>query len=167
METKRIGNKIAEARKQRSISDSNLNLCRFQTTDLIRNSFKNSLLIEAEFPKSTIKGCDFKAADLTKVFFNLSSFLKNTITKVVWNNTIFKDTQLKDVVFDGIIENCHFEKCAFKGVKFQNATIVNTFFKYNKNLNRVQFIDCKVDSLTYAFLKNGKADLTDVSLITK
>ena len=147
-------------------SSSNLGQCRFQTTDLTSNSFKNSSLIEAEFSGSTIKGCDFKAADLTKAFLNLSSFLKNTITNVVWNATTFKDTQIEDVIFEGTIENCHFENCAFKGVKFHNATILNTFFKYNKKLNRVQFIDCKVDNLTYAFLKNGKADLTGITLIT-
>jgi transcriptional regulator with XRE-family HTH domain len=148
-------------------SSSNLSQCRFQTTDLISNSFKDSSLIEAEFSKSTLKGCDFKAADLTKVFFNLSTFLKNTITNVVWNATTFKDTQIEDVVFEGTIENCHFENCVFKGVKFQNATIINTFFKYNRKLNRVQFIDCKVDNLTFAFLKNGKADLAGITLITQ
>jgi uncharacterized protein YjbI with pentapeptide repeats len=148
-------------------SNSNLSQCSFQTTYLANNSFKDCSLIEAEFSISTIKGCDFSAADLTKVFLNLSTFLKNTITNVIWNATIFKDTQIEDVVFEGTIENCHFESCSFKGVKFQNATITNTFFKYNKKLNRVQFINCKVDSLTYAFLKSGKADLTGVTLITK
>ena len=86
---------------------------------------------------------------------------------MIWHASTFKDTQIEDVVFEGTIENCHFENCAFKGVKFQNATIINTFFKYNRKLNRVQFIDCKVDNLTYAFLKNGKADLTGIKLITQ
>jgi uncharacterized protein YjbI with pentapeptide repeats len=148
-------------------SGSNLSQCRFQTTDLISNSFKDSSLKEAEFSVCTIKGCDFKAADLTKVFFNLSTFLKNTITNVIWNATTFKDTQIEDVVFEGTIENCHFENCAFKGVKFRQATIINTFFKYNRRLNHVRFIDCKVDKLTFAFLKNGKADLTGITLITQ
>jgi len=148
-------------------SSSNLSQCRFQTTELNSNSFKTSSLIEAEFSMCTIKACDFNAADLTKVFFNFSAFLKNTLINVKWNATTFKNTQIEDVVFEGIIENCHFESCAFKGVKFQNATILNTFFKYNKKLNRVQFIDCKVDNLTYAFLKNGKADLTGITLITQ
>ena len=76
-------------------------------------------------------------------------------------------TQIEELVFEGTIKNCHFENCTFKGVKFQNATIINTFFRYNRKLSRVQFIDCKVDKLTYAFLRNGKADLTGITLITQ
>ncbi len=146
-------------------SRSNLSQCHFKTTDLTGNNFKDSSLMEAEFLKSIIKGCDFNAADLTKAFFNLSSFIKNSVTNVEWNATIFKDSQVEDVVFDGIIRNCHFENCAFKGVTFQNATLINTFFRYNKKLNRVPFIDCKADNITYAFLKNEKADLTGITLI--
>ena len=148
-------------------SNSNLSQCRFKTTYLNSNSFKNSSLIEAEFSICTLKACDFNSANLTKVFFHLCTFLKNTLANAKWNATIFKDTQIEEVVFEGIIENCHFENCAFKGVKFQNATIINTFFKHNKKLNRVQFINCKVDNLTYAFLKNGKADLSGITLITQ
>lgn len=147
-------------------SGSNLNQCRFQSSDLNGNNFKACSLTEAEFSKCTLKGCDFSAADLTKVFFNFSDFLKNTITNAVWNATTFRGTQIEDVAFEGTIENCHFENCTFKGVKFRNATIINTFFKYNSKLNRVQFIDCKVDNLTYAFLKNEKADLTGITLLT-
>jgi len=147
-------------------SISNLSQCRFQTSELSGNNFKDSSLIEAEFLESKIIGCDFTAADFTKVFFCFSSFRKNTISNAVWNATMFKDnTQIEEVIFDGIIENCHFENCTFKGVEFRNATIINTFFKYNRKLNRVRFIDCKADHLTYAFLKNDKADLTGLTLL--
>jgi uncharacterized protein YjbI with pentapeptide repeats len=148
-------------------SSSNLSQCHFQTTNLTNNCFKDSSLVEAEFSKSKIKGCDFNAANLTKVFFNLSAFLKNSTANAVWNAITFKDSQIEDVVFEGTIENCHFENCAFKRVKFLNATLINTFFRYNRKLNRVQFIDCKVDNLTYAFLKNGNADLTGITLISQ
>lgn len=143
-------------------SNSNLNQCRFQTTSLNGNSFMESSLVEAEFSMSTIKDCNFKGSDLTKAFFKLSTFQKNSIAHVIWNTVSFKMTQIEDIVFEGTIENCHFESCGFKGVKFQNATILNTFFKYNKKLNRVQFNNCKVDKLTYAFLKSDKADLSGI-----
>jgi hypothetical protein len=50
-------------------------------------------------------------------------------------------------------------------VTFKNATIVNTFFK-GKKLKGIQFIDCQADRITYEFLKNGKADLTGLTLST-
>ncbi len=48
----------------------------------------------------------------------------------------------------------------------QNATLTNTFFK-NKSLKGIRFIDSKADRMTYEFLKNGKADLNGISLITE
>ncbi len=74
-----------------------------------------------------------------------------------------------DADFSGL-KNLHekfsFENCAFTRVTFRNATLINTFFK-NKSLKRIRFIECKADKLTYAFLKNGKADLTGISLLTQ
>jgi uncharacterized protein YjbI with pentapeptide repeats len=60
--------------------------------------------------------------------------------------------QLTDIVFDGTLKNCSFENCCFSEVAFQNATLIETFFK-NQSLKRIRFIDCKADILTYAFLK--------------
>lgn len=41
----------------------------------------------------------------------------------------------------------------------KNVTIINTFFKHNRKINRAELIDCKVDKLTYAFLKSNRARL--------
>ncbi|MHB9054885.1 MAG: pentapeptide repeat-containing protein, partial [Paludibacteraceae bacterium] len=90
---------------------------------------------------------------------------KNTITNTIWNRTAFIDTHFVDTVFEGTLEDCSFENCAFTKVKFQNAILINTFFKNNRNLKKVRFIDCKTDKITYAFLKSGKADLTGISQI--
>jgi len=70
------------------------------------------------------------------------------------------------LLFEGKIEDSHFENCSFYDVKFQNATLQNTFFKNNKKFKRVQFVDCKVDKLTYAFLKNNLANLAGITLIS-
>ena len=91
---------------------------------------------------------------------------KNTIANAVWNRTSFIDTQIADIVFAGTLEDCYFENCAFTRVTFQNATLINTFFKNNKKLKRIRFIDCKADRMTYEFLKQGKADLTGITLLT-
>ena len=80
-------------------------------------------------------------------------------------DTSCKNTGIVYFVFEGTFENCHFENCSFYSVKFQNATILNSFFKYNRKFKKVRFIDCKVDKLTYAFLKNNEADLMGITLL--
>jgi uncharacterized protein YjbI with pentapeptide repeats len=82
------------------------------------------------------------------------------------NGANFFEMAIQDIVFEGTLEDNRFENCSFYGVKFQNATLLNTFFKNNKKFKRVQFINCKVDKLTYVFLKNNLADLTGITLIS-
>jgi len=90
---------------------------------------------------------------------------KNRIADAVWNRTSFNAMYIADIVFEGTVEDCAFENCAFTRVSFRNSTLINTFFK-NKSLKRIRFIDCQCDRITYEFLKNGKADLTGITLIT-
>jgi len=40
-----------------------------------------------------------------------------------------------------------------------------TFFKNNRKLKRVQFVDCQADRITYEFLKQGQADLNGITLL--
>jgi uncharacterized protein YjbI with pentapeptide repeats len=146
-------------------SNSSFSNSHIQNSNLVNNQFKNCSLKETEFSRSYIESCDFSSADFTGVEFKSGGFGNNTIANVVWDRTSFNAMHIADIIFEGTLENCFFENCAFTGVKFQNATLLNTFFKNNKKLNRVQFIDCKVDKLTYAFLKNGKSDLSGVTLL--
>jgi uncharacterized protein YjbI with pentapeptide repeats len=136
-----------------------------QRSNLANNIFKECSLKETEFSESYIYGCDFTGADLTGVVVKSGGLEKNTIADAVWNRTSFIDSQIADMVFTGAIEGCYFENCAFTRVTFRNATIINTFFK-NKSLKRVRFIECRTDRMTYEFLKNGKADLTGITLLT-
>lgn len=149
--------------------------CDFSGSDFSNSNIKNSYLNndklkdcslqEAEFSGSHVNGCDFSGADFTGVKMKSCDFSKNTLTDAVWNRTSFMSTQLTDIVFEGAIEDCYFENCAFKKVTFQNSTITNTFFK-NKSLKRIRFVDCQVDQITYAFLKNGKANVSGITLLT-
>ncbi len=139
-------------------SGSNLGHCRFQGSNLEGSTFSRCSLIEADFSVSTIKGCHFEGADLTKTFFSFSTITRMEVKNAILNGTVFKDSTLEDVVFEGNIENCHFEQCSFKNVEFRDTTLLNTFFKNNSNLKKVRFTQCKVDSLTFAFLKNDKAN---------
>ena len=146
-------------------SSSDISSSNIQNSNLANNLFKECSLKETEFSKSHINGCDFSGTDFTGVAVKSGAFIKNTIDNAVWNRTSFIDTQIADIVFDGTMEDCNFENCAFTRVTFQNATLTDNFFKC-KSLKRIKFIDCKVDKMTYAFLKNGKADLTGITLIT-
>lgn len=146
-------------------SDSNLSNSRFQSSNIINNIFLNCSLSEAEFSSSQIKNCDFSGADFTGAAIKSSSIINCKMSSAVWNRTAFSTSQFKEIVFDGTFKDCSFENCAFSKVTFQNATLTNTFFK-GKSLKQIRFIDCKVDKLTYAFLKSGKADLSGITLLT-
>jgi len=165
-------------------SSSDVSNSHIQSSNLANNLFKDCSLKETEFSRSNINGCDFSGAnfagteisgssisgcdftdtDFTGAVVKSGGLEKNTIANAVWNHTSFINTQIADIVFTGTLEDCYFENCAFTRVTFQNATLINTFFK-NKSLKRIRFVDCQVDRITYAFLKNGKADLTGITLL--
>lgn len=147
-----------------NFSGSNISNSHIQSSNLSKNIFKQCSLKETEFSESYIMGCDFSGADFTGAAFKSGGFQNNPIANAVWNNTSFYGMWIADIVFDGTVENCSFENCAFKKVTFQNSTLINTFFK-NRRLKGIQFIDCRADRMTYEFLKNGKADLTGITLI--
>lgn len=145
-------------------SSSRLENCHIQSSHLSGNRFTDSSLKETMFTGSHIEGCDFTAADLTGVTMKSCDFGKNTVANALWKRTSFRGTQLSDVIFEGNIEDCSFENCAFTRVTFRNTRFINTFFK-NKNLKRIRLIDCEADRLSYAFLKNGKAEMSGVKLL--
>ncbi len=146
-------------------SNSDLSSSKIQGSHLVNNKFMDCLLKDTEFSGSHIKGCDFSGADLTGAIFKSSSCHKNTMNNAGLNRTSFISTDINDLVFEGRLEDCSFEHCAFKKVIFRNATLINTFFK-NKSLKGIRFVDCQADKMTYEFLKNGKADLTGMTLKT-
>lgn len=144
---------------------SDMSNSKIQNSNLDDNIFKSCSLKDTEFLKSNIGNCDFSDTDFTKTTFRYSNFGENITTNAKWNSTSFIEMQIQDTVFGGTLEDCFFENCAFYSVKFQDATLINTFFKNNKKFKRVQFINCKVDKITYAFLKNNQANLTGISLL--
>ena len=177
-------------------SNSEISNSHIQGSNLANNIFSDCSLKETEFSRSYINSCDFsgvnftgskfsasyiygcdlKGADFTGVVIrsggftgvavNSDDFEKNIIEKAVWKHTSFIDTHIADIVFTDTLEDCYFENCAFTRVTFRNATLINTFFKNNKKLKRIRFIDCQADRLTYEFLKQGKADLSGITLLT-
>ena len=146
-------------------SSSDIRDSKIQSSNLLNNQFNNCSFIDAEFLKNNIGKCNFSDANFSGAEFLDGYFESNKVVNAVWKFTSFKDTGISDVIFEGTIEDCHFENCAFYGVKFLNATILNTFFKYNRKFKKVQFINCTVDKMTYAFLKNNEANLTGITLL--
>lgn len=146
-------------------SDSLMNKSDLQNSNLGNNAFKNCSFSETKFLKCNVEKSDFSGANFTSASFVSSNFLNNEVKDVLWNKTSFLDMGIQDIVFEGLIEDCSFENCSFYNVKFENATIVNTFFKNNRRFKKVQFVYCKVDKMTYSFLKNNMANLEGVSIL--
>jgi uncharacterized protein YjbI with pentapeptide repeats len=146
-------------------TDSDLSGSRIKMSNLSGNIFRNCSLKEAELLESNISGCDFSGADFTGTVLKYGGLEKCDMTDTVLDHTSFIAMHLVDVVFTGTIENCFFENCAFTRITFENATLLNTFFKDNRKLKRIIFANCKADRMTYEFLKQGKADLTGITLL--
>lgn len=147
-------------------SKSDIGNSQIQNSMLSNNDFRSCSLKGAKFSKSFIENCDFTGSDLSEVEFNSGGFGKNAISDASLNGVSFTDMAISDVVFTGEIEDCLFENCSLQGVKFQDATLLNTFFRNNRKFKKVQFINCKADKLTYAFLKNNIADISGITLIS-
>lgn len=146
-------------------SKTNISSSHIGGSFLVNNTFKDASLRESVISDSHIESNDFEGANFTDVDFKLGVFSKNIIVNAIWNNTSFNEMVLEDITFNGSLQDCSFENCAFRKVTFQNASILNCFFK-NKNLKGIRFVDCKTDRITYEFLKNGKADLSGITLLT-
>jgi uncharacterized protein YjbI with pentapeptide repeats len=143
--------------KETVFSRSNINGC----------DFSGANFIGTEFSESAISGCDFSGADFTGAAFKSGGIQNNTMAKAVWNRTAFNAMWIVDIVFEGTLDDCYFENCSFKKVTFRNSTLTNTFFRIkNKSLKGIRFIDCQADRMTYEFLKQGKADLSGITLFT-
>jgi uncharacterized protein YjbI with pentapeptide repeats len=137
---------------------------RFHGSEIKANSFVNASFIDAVIEASEVRNCDFTNANLSGIEISTSEFRNDKIENTIWQHASFKDTQFTEIIFSGLLEECSFTSCSFSKVTFKNATIKNSFFKYS-DLKRVEFIDCHADKLTYAFLKNGKADMKGITLI--
>ena len=151
--------------KETEFSGSHINVCDFSGVNFTGTKFSGSYLYGCDLTGADFSGVVIKSGGFSGVAVKSGDFGKNTITNAVWNRASFIDSQIADIVFTGTLDNCYFENCAFTRVTFQNAILSNTFFKNNKKLKRIRFIDCKADRITYEFLKQGSADLTGITFI--
>ena len=148
-------------------SASDLRESKIQSSNVMNTAFINASMIDGQIFKSNIEKCNFSNADLSGSEITETNFENTIIESTVWKFTKFQKSNLSNMVFSGVIENCHFENCGFYNVKFENATILNSFFKHNDRFKKVVFINCTVDSITYAFLKNNQANLEGIRINDK
>lgn len=147
-------------------SESDFRNSKIRTSNISKNEFGKCSFIDALFSLSNISKCNFNGADFSGTDFEKSNFENNYIENAVWVFTTFNNSRIGNVLFQGVFEDCKFEGCAFSNTVFQDATFNNCFFKDNKKLNKVEFINCKADNITYSFLKSNKADLSGITLIS-
>lgn len=150
--------------KDSDFSRSDLDNCHFAGANIERCIFNGSDFSQSVFAKSNVVNCDFSRANLTGAVIKWSNFKKANLSDTVLFKTKFNFGQISGITFGGEITECSFENCEFMQVIFDRAILRNCFFK-NAKLRRAKFINCQADRLTYTFMKNCKADLTDVSII--
>lgn len=146
-------------------SNADLSESQIVSSSILSCQFNHCSLRESHLSASYIKGCDFIGADFSGMEINACSWQKNITTGAIWNRIAFKNSAFTDVVFEGALMDCSFDSCEFARVTFQNVTLTDTFFKC-KSLKKIRFIECKADRITYAFLKNGKANMSGIELFT-
>lgn len=147
-------------------TNANLSKSIFRNSNLTKNNFSNCVLTESEFIGNNISQCDFSEADFTKTKVNSTNFESNKLTNAKFKGTQFSKVRFQNCVFEGLLENCHFENCSFYGtIRFENVSLINTFFKNNLKVKRLQFMNCKADKLTFAFLKTNGASMNGIELV--
>jgi uncharacterized protein YjbI with pentapeptide repeats len=145
-------------------TNSDLRNSNIQASNLSNNQLIDCSLIDTKISASEIRNCNFSKANFSGVEIKTSELKNCNIENTIWKLTSFETTHISDTVFNGAIEECSFDNCSFSKVTFKNATLTNTFFK-SKKLKGINFIDSQADRMTYEFLKNGKADLTGLTLL--
>lgn len=146
-------------------TSSDLRNSNFEASNISKNNFTECSFIDGKLTACEMKNCNLSKANFSGTEFLNSNFEKNTLENTIWKHTSFKNTSLADITFNGTFEDCVFEHCSFSKVTFNNATLNNTFFKC-KTLKSIKFVDSQADRMTYEFLKNGKANLSGLKVIS-
>ncbi len=165
VESEMSGLELKGSNIQRSdFSRSDLTACNFSGVNIEHSIFVGCDFSGSEFIKSHVNDCDFSDANLTGVRFNWCYFNKTTQAGAVFRQIKFEHGTFTGMTFTGELTDCSFENSGFVRTVFDGAVLRNCFFK-NSRLKRIKFIGCRADRLTYAFMKNCKADLSDVTII--
>jgi uncharacterized protein YjbI with pentapeptide repeats/DNA-binding XRE family transcriptional regulator len=123
--------------------------------------FESCDLTGSECSGSNISGCSFDGANFSDAVFSKCRIEKASVAAATWRNTGFRETALADMALSGEIIGCYFENSKMRHVTFRDAVLKNTFFK-NCNLKKLRFENVSADTITLAFLKSSKADISGI-----
>jgi transcriptional regulator with XRE-family HTH domain len=180
LETKKIGNRIAEARKRISISQTELAQQLFISPQAVGKWERGESM-----PDITTfnRLAEILGVDLNYFSDNFQSSVTGTSTSEPLENQsaeLSTGRQKKNLVWD--MSRMNLVDTDFSGLKnlhekFSSSNMLNCQFigsemsglilKNNKKMKQVEFIDCKADKITYAFLKNNLANLTGITLLSE
>lgn len=146
-------------------SNAKFDQSHFISSNLAENNFTCASFKDAQIEKSYLTNSNFAGADLSGLKIKAGGFEKVNFIGSVFQSSEFKNTYFGDLTFTGEMQDCSFDRCGFSRVKFENISIRNTFFKHNRKMKKVIFTNCKVDQITYSFLKSNGAQMDGISLI--
>lgn len=155
--------------KSNYVSNCDFSASNFSHTTLKSSYQMSNQFNHANFSKGILEGChfqdcDFTASDFTELQIQGSSLSKVNLHGVKWNNTKCLKSGFDKLTITGNISNCSFESCEFRKVTFENAILTNVFFKNNSRMKTVNFVNCSVDKLTYAFLQTSGAKIEGIKI---
>jgi len=136
----------------------------FAATNIWSNDFEKANFYDCSFNTSNLYNNNFTGTNFKKAVFKVCIFDENKMSGAVLSETEFNKCIIKKLNFSGTITNCSFMDCSYNNSGFKDAIMRNVFFK-GRNLHKLILDNCQVDKLTYEFLRNAKANLTNVTVI--
>lgn len=161
--------------KDKNFSYAQLKRCNFSDCNLEGNNFSYTEFYECDLQRANLKEANLKFIDINKTdasgvnlegsYLKMSDFKYSKLNKAQLNNariycTCFKEVEMIDINLNDTL----IEKTTFIGVIFNNITFNNTLFKECK-FKKSEFLNCRMDKITYNFLKSCKVNLSNVELI--
>ncbi len=138
---------------------------KFNASDLRNSDFSDSNLSKSSFKYCDLRNTIFNGADLSGAIMTKSDLRDSSFSGSILNNTDFSYSDLSGVNFDNQVFNgTIFKGSGLKETSFRNAVFHNVYFKWTE-VKKTVFDGATMDRLTYAILKSGKADLSNVTLI--
>jgi uncharacterized protein YjbI with pentapeptide repeats len=137
----------------------------FKSSNVAGDTFEGADLSAARFVASSLDACDFSRANLTAASFKSCSLRHLKLDGARLDNASFVVTAFADLTLSGQLCHCNFENCGFSRFAFEDATLIDCFFKSRKRPRGLVFRNCRADNITLAFLRNNRVDVSGIQLI--
>ncbi|HEX2910064.1 MAG TPA: pentapeptide repeat-containing protein [Chloroflexia bacterium] len=159
--------------REANFTGANLTDCNFSAIDLRDAIFRETILVRTNFNSSGLVGTKFIHVKLTDVKFTTTDLRKTIFENCSFIGVDFKYSDLRGMRFDGqTFIGVKFDLPALKDVSFQGATLKNVAFRpvglwsMKRAIQSMNFVDARMDKLTYATLKGLGADVSKVTVLS-